>query len=158
MSWTEPRDWTTGEMITASIMNTHVRDNLDYLKSQADRLEISQNEPARALSTIYQNTSGRNRIVYVSLYFAVEAASAGATIFGSSAASVQVGSSSPGDTIAAASLNLVNVDSSSGVVGALTKQETLTFVVPDNYYYRINVSSSGDGDAPTLTYWIEWEL
>jgi hypothetical protein len=28
MAWTAPRTWTTSEIVTASIMNTHVRDNL----------------------------------------------------------------------------------------------------------------------------------
>lgn len=28
-SWTSPRTWTTGEVVTAAIMNTHVRDNLN---------------------------------------------------------------------------------------------------------------------------------
>lgn len=28
MAWTAPRTWTTGELVTASMMNTHVRDNL----------------------------------------------------------------------------------------------------------------------------------
>jgi hypothetical protein len=28
MAWTAPRTWTTSEVVTASIMNTHVRDNL----------------------------------------------------------------------------------------------------------------------------------
>lgn len=28
-SWTTPRTWTTGELVTAAIMNTHVRDNLN---------------------------------------------------------------------------------------------------------------------------------
>lgn len=27
MSWTTPRTWTTGELVTAAIMNAHVRDN-----------------------------------------------------------------------------------------------------------------------------------
>ena len=31
-SWTEPRDWTTGELVTASIMNTYVRDNQKAVK------------------------------------------------------------------------------------------------------------------------------
>lgn len=31
MAWTSPRTWTTGELVTASIMNAHVRDNLSYL-------------------------------------------------------------------------------------------------------------------------------
>ena len=28
MAWTTPRTWTTGELVTAAFMNTHVRDNL----------------------------------------------------------------------------------------------------------------------------------
>lgn len=32
MGWTAPRDWVTGEVVTAALMNTHVRDNLRYLK------------------------------------------------------------------------------------------------------------------------------
>lgn len=31
MAWTTPRDWTTGELVTSTIMNTHVRDNLNAL-------------------------------------------------------------------------------------------------------------------------------
>lgn len=31
MAWTTPRTWVTGEIVTASLMNTHVRDNLNSL-------------------------------------------------------------------------------------------------------------------------------
>lgn len=31
-AWTSPRTWATGELVTASLMNTHVRDNLNALK------------------------------------------------------------------------------------------------------------------------------
>lgn len=31
MSWTTPRTWTTGDTITAALLNTHLRDNLNYL-------------------------------------------------------------------------------------------------------------------------------
>ena len=31
MTWTTPRTWVRGELATESILNTHVRDNLDYL-------------------------------------------------------------------------------------------------------------------------------
>lgn len=30
-AWTTPRTWTTGELVTKSIMDTHVRDNLEYV-------------------------------------------------------------------------------------------------------------------------------
>jgi hypothetical protein len=32
MAWTSVRTWVAGEIVTAAIMNTHVRDNLAYLK------------------------------------------------------------------------------------------------------------------------------
>lgn len=31
MAWTTPRTWNSGELVTASMMNLHVRDNLNYL-------------------------------------------------------------------------------------------------------------------------------
>lgn len=31
MAWTTPRTWTVGEVATAAIMNTHLRDNLNHL-------------------------------------------------------------------------------------------------------------------------------
>ena len=31
MAWTTPRTWTTSELVTAAMMNTHVRDNLNFL-------------------------------------------------------------------------------------------------------------------------------
>lgn len=33
MSWTTPRTWVTDELVTASVMNAHLRDNLNALKS-----------------------------------------------------------------------------------------------------------------------------
>ena len=33
MGWTAPRTWIAGELVTAAMMNTHVRDNLSYLSS-----------------------------------------------------------------------------------------------------------------------------
>jgi len=34
-TWTDARDWTTGELATAAILNTHVRDNETYLRAVA---------------------------------------------------------------------------------------------------------------------------
>ena len=31
--WTQPRSWSVGELTTASLMNQHLRDNLDWLKT-----------------------------------------------------------------------------------------------------------------------------
>lgn len=34
MAWTDPRTWVTGELVTASLLNTHLRDNLNFLKDR----------------------------------------------------------------------------------------------------------------------------
>ena len=31
MAWTTPRTWVTNELVTAAMLNTHIRDNLNYL-------------------------------------------------------------------------------------------------------------------------------
>jgi hypothetical protein len=33
MAWTIPKTWTAGETVTSSMMNTHIRDNLNVLKT-----------------------------------------------------------------------------------------------------------------------------
>lgn len=33
MAWTAPRTWIAGELVTASLLNTHLRDNLNALKA-----------------------------------------------------------------------------------------------------------------------------
>lgn len=56
MTWSAPRTWSVSEIVTASMMNTHVRDNLDYLKGNAGAVVISdalQVEKATADSQFY---------------------------------------------------------------------------------------------------------
>ena len=33
MAWTTPRTWVSGELVTAALFNTHIRDNLNILKT-----------------------------------------------------------------------------------------------------------------------------
>lgn len=40
MVWTAPKAWGVSELVTAANMNTHVRDNLKYLKGQAGTVAI----------------------------------------------------------------------------------------------------------------------
>ena len=53
MAWTTPRTWTTGEIVTAALFNTHLRDNLNVtapavMTAQGDLLYASAaNAPAR---------------------------------------------------------------------------------------------------------------
>lgn len=35
-AWTSPRTWVAGETVTASLLNTHLRDNLSFLKGVTD--------------------------------------------------------------------------------------------------------------------------
>src|SRR5262245_26789338 len=35
MAWTTPRDWTAGETVTAAMLNTHLRDNLNAIVTPA---------------------------------------------------------------------------------------------------------------------------
>lgn len=47
MAWTTPRDWLVGELVTAADLNTHVRDNLNFLYGPpACRLWHSANQTA----------------------------------------------------------------------------------------------------------------
>lgn len=59
MTWTTPRDWTDNEVVSAALLNTHVRDNLDYLKS----------DPviAQAVNTGYTDTANQQNVLVVSV-------------------------------------------------------------------------------------------
>lgn len=35
MGWSQPRDWVTDEVVTEAMMDTHVKDNLNYLKTES---------------------------------------------------------------------------------------------------------------------------
>lgn len=55
MAWTTPRTWTTGELVTASIMNLDHRDNLNFLFNGASaRVNRSANKsiPSGTLTAI----------------------------------------------------------------------------------------------------------
>lgn len=54
MAWTSPRTWTTSELVTASIMNTHLRDNLNYLYNGKESFYI----PAKAWHPATTNGCG----------------------------------------------------------------------------------------------------
>jgi len=57
-TWTAPRTWTTGELVTASIMNTHVRDNLDWLKTPVESGNITFAADFTTTSATYTDVTG----------------------------------------------------------------------------------------------------
>lgn len=42
MAWTAPRTWTIGEFVTKAIMDTHIRDNLLFLKGQSGTVTLDE--------------------------------------------------------------------------------------------------------------------
>jgi hypothetical protein len=55
MSWTTPRTWTTNELVTAALMNTHIKDNSDYLKA---RMPITHTANASSATTTASESYG----------------------------------------------------------------------------------------------------
>lgn len=137
MAWTTPRTWVTGELVTAALGNTHWRDNLDYLKTEADKHnDVSHAEPARALTTIYQNASGKLRLVAVTVAFTASTAGQAVADIGSG--------TPPGTTILFITHDAGNPGADSG---------SMTFMVPANWYYRVRPVST-----VALSEWSEWDL
>jgi hypothetical protein len=55
MGWTAPRTWSVGEVVTKAIMDTHVRDNLRYLKGLDGAVTIED----RLTLPVASGTNGR---------------------------------------------------------------------------------------------------
>jgi hypothetical protein len=58
MTWTTPRTWTAGEKVTAALLNTHLKDNLDALKNPPKLLVANTNgSNFTTTSTTFANIS-----------------------------------------------------------------------------------------------------
>lgn len=132
-SWTALRTWTTGEIVTAAMLNEQMRDNGLYLKTETDKLDdVSQTDVtgSRALGTDYENATGKIKIITVS-----------ATGTG-------------GFVLSAYCEN----DATPAVLVAKDSQGNgeyacITIVVPPGWYYKF--TESGDG---SLHKWFEWDF
>lgn len=132
MSWTPPRTWVDTELVTADMMNTHVRDNLDYLKTQTDAIEtFSQTQPSRVLdvTNAYQNLTGKLLFITVTV-----------SMVASDAVTVKCDSSSTPTTVVA------------GLTSLAVMTLAVSFAVPNTYYYKV-ITGAG---SPALVYWTEW--
>lgn len=54
MAWTSPRTWVVSEIVTAALMNTHVRDNLNALSDRIQQVRKSADESVTS-STVLQD-------------------------------------------------------------------------------------------------------
>lgn len=57
-TWTAPRTWTAGELVTASMMNTYVRDDFDWLKTPTSSGRIQFASDFTTTSTTYTDLTG----------------------------------------------------------------------------------------------------
>lgn len=86
MAWTSPRTWNVGELVTKLIMDTHIRDNLNYLKEQLDlRLNIVGRQGGSATNWNTQGTTN-----YVPASAKVLAGTGRITFSGTSSSSVEI--------------------------------------------------------------------
>ena len=135
MAYVAPRTWTTGELVTEAMMNQDVRDNMVYVKAEVDKIHtVSVSEPGRAWNTIYQNTSGKIRLVIIT---------AGMAGGANQSYSFKIGSASP-------PLTQIGLPSNQN---AAAVNEVATFVVPVDYYYTTVTAT-----PPTMVDWIEFDL
>ena len=147
MSWTSPRTWTASELVTKAIMDTHVKDNLDYLKTEADKLNVSTQSVvtgSRALGTNYQNTSGKTMLVTVCILHSVT----GATQTAVNVAYVK--STSPPDTSICSILTAY-------ATAEVYHRLSMSFPVPSGHYYKVSDEDT-NGGASTLASWTETTL
>jgi hypothetical protein len=81
-SWTTPRDWTTDELVTEAMLDTHVRDNLEFLGSPplaelrhsgTQSISTSTNTALQFDSEVYDSHGGHSDVTNNSRYTAVVA-------------------------------------------------------------------------------------
>jgi hypothetical protein len=145
MAWTAPRTWVTGELVTAALMNTHVKDNLTYLQSWAQ----SDVTGSRAIdATVYQNTKDFILIVQINVQCDIDDLSDA----GNSLVTVHCGSATPPTD----QVGIIGITHNSGTTGTFYAGLSITFVVLPDYYYKATASNVVGGGAPTLLDWFEW--
>jgi hypothetical protein len=139
--WITPRTWENGKLPTSAQFNTELRDNFNYLKYKVDLLGQSRETiPLREIDKIYQN-SEKIRFVAVTV--------GSYSFLGSRADCVLTAYCDP--VIPPATI----VAKSRGS-GYTTTGHMISFIVPPNHYYSVNLSGE-NYRLPTLA-WFEYEL
>jgi len=59
MAYTTPRTWTAGETVTAALMNTHLRDNIAYLKAE---IESNDTDIAKIYAGMVESDGSAGRL------------------------------------------------------------------------------------------------
>jgi hypothetical protein len=57
--WSSPRSWSVGELVSASLLNSHLRDNLEFLKGPPTALyTLNESSDYNTTSTSFVNVDG----------------------------------------------------------------------------------------------------
>ncbi len=68
MAWTTPRTWVAGETVTAQLMNLHLRDNLNIVKTHIDDngnlINVPQSKGGLVASAVGIDNTAQNLIVW----------------------------------------------------------------------------------------------
>lgn len=128
MAWTTPRTWATGEVVTAAMLNTHLKDNLNYLKGAAGTVSldadiITQNTGNDKAALVDTNSYSNGTARTINMHFRAR---------------------SPDSSLAQNSATIAAVVTPN--VGITTPQSYLTFFTKDNtagYGERLRIDSAG---------------
>jgi hypothetical protein len=137
MAWTAGEDVSTGDLITAARWNNYMgaSGSLDFVHDALDDVSQSDVSGSRSMDTVYQNTNGKIRIATV----AVQSVDQGVGLSGLVA---YCDSSNPPTTV---------VGKGRGASTDHDGYNSVTFVVPINYYYKCH-------GGYNIESWIEWDL
>ncbi len=154
----------SGDLITAAQWNLYlgVASSIDYLKTETDKLDdmsASDVTGSRAVNgTVYQNTSGKIRMVLVQVRTRVNDDGAG-SISGTSFIQVHCDAATPPTTlITQGGLDIEIDDGGQSAAAFVQSYASLVFAVPLNYYYKATGSNVTNGIVPVLGTWFEWDL
>jgi len=141
MAWSAPRTWVVGELVTAAIMNTFIRDNQLYLSTWA------QNDVtgARAIDgTVYQNTTDWIMIVTIQISSVVTNAPQSTLV------TIDCDAATPPVT----QIGRIGLEADAVALGGdLTAKLAFTFVVLPLYYYQATEAGAA---VSVLEDWFEW--
>lgn len=64
-SWTNPRTWVSGELVTAVLMNIHLRDNLQYLYDRGGKVDYTPTWTSNGTQPLIGNGTLRGRYAQI---------------------------------------------------------------------------------------------
>lgn len=151
-------DLATGDLVAGQIIKVGydaANDCWQLLSPTVAPAPISQiSDPSRSLGTDYQNTTGKNLVVSVTVQVN-RGTSAAANNFGRATAYVDT-SASP--TTVVGWVEQLQVQTGANNEDYQAPTMLLTFIVPNGSYYRVSSSGTGASSGATLKEWSEQTL